>query len=142
MRLIVAALGAGVLASCGGFNTLAPALNSRPESPGVFPAAAFNTIYSFKGASNGDGSSPTSGVTFAGGELYGTTSEGGSCQGTGTAFKATLLGSESVIHAFCVTPDGKSPQQLLSKSGFLYGTAATGGNSSRALPTARIPMVL
>jgi uncharacterized repeat protein (TIGR03803 family) len=80
----------------------------------------------------GDGLWPLAGLRWGpSGELYGTTSEGGS-PGPGTVFELTSSGStwtESVLHAFGNSGDGIVPQGsvVLDKNGALYGTTFEGG---------------
>jgi uncharacterized repeat protein (TIGR03803 family) len=95
-----------------------------------------------------DGSFPTSGLTLdAAGNLYGTTSLGGTCgtsSGCGTAFEIfppqAPGGSwtEAVLYSFCSDEvngtclDGSQPTSNLTfdASGNLYGTTTTGGNGA------------
>jgi uncharacterized repeat protein (TIGR03803 family) len=77
-----------------------------------------------------DGAKPQAGLIFDGaGNLYGTTSLGGSYNG-GAVFRLNAQG-ESLLHSFSGT-DGISPQggMLLDTSGNLYGTTAQGGSSN------------
>jgi uncharacterized repeat protein (TIGR03803 family) len=72
------------------------------------------------------------------GNLYGTTSAGGdvstNCpEGCGTVFKVDPTGKETILHSFTGTgDDGAYPGSGLrrDKKGNLYGTTATGGNST------------
>jgi uncharacterized repeat protein (TIGR03803 family) len=99
-------------------------------------------LYSFCSLPNcADGAIPfTNLIRDAGGNLYGTTFEGGNgtnpdcpygATGCGTAFKIDPTGQETVLHAFCSTPrcsDGASPHSplLQDAQGNLYGTTYTG----------------
>jgi uncharacterized repeat protein (TIGR03803 family) len=92
----------------------------------------FTTLHTFVGT---DGANPTSGlVADAYGNLYGTTSQGGSFGG-GTVFKlappATLGGvwTESVLYNFTGASDGAHPYAGLAQdsAGNLYGTTNSGG---------------
>jgi len=73
------------------------------------------------------------------GNLYGTTSTGGSAS-QGTVFKMTLGGTASVLYNFCATskngscPDGAKPWNgvLQAKDGNLYGTTQTGGSGTES----------
>ncbi len=95
-------------------------------------------LYSFTG-SGGDGSRPISDLVMdTGGNLYGTTSEGGlacaaSLTGTcGTVFKVNPAGVETVLYAFTgVNGDGASPEAglVMDSAGNLYGTTFAGGSS-------------
>ncbi|MGO8671962.1 MAG: choice-of-anchor tandem repeat GloVer-containing protein, partial [Capsulimonadaceae bacterium] len=64
------------------------------------------------------------------GNLYGTTSSGG-FNGSGTAFRLTVSGSETILHAFddgSVSNDGVEPGVMMEAlDGSLYGVSAEGG---------------
>jgi uncharacterized repeat protein (TIGR03803 family) len=64
------------------------------------------------------------------GNLYGTTSTGGSSN-LGTVFKIDTYGTETVLHSFSGSPDGANPYAGLAidGSGNLYGTTENGGTS-------------
>lgn len=88
-------------------------------------------------AGGADGTYPaTSLIADSSGNLYGTTTLGGSdgCMGggCGTAFRIAPDGTETVLHAFTGGSDGSGPTSslLLDKSGNLYGTTAVGGSSA------------
>lgn len=91
-------------------------------------------LYSFGQAP--DGSHPDSSMVFdALGNLYGTTSQGGT-YGAGTVFKLSPNNGqwiESVLYSFCQLgqecPDGAQPLSnlILDSAGNLYGTASQGG---------------
>ena len=89
-----------------------------------------SAVYTFSGGN--DGAYPYASVVFdTSGNLYGTTSGGGS-YGKGTAFKLTPNGStwtETILHAFAGSADGASPYAplVLDSAGTPYGTAAQGG---------------
>jgi uncharacterized repeat protein (TIGR03803 family) len=89
------------------------------------------TLYDF---SNVAGSYPEGGVMFdTTGNLYGTTSEGGAYNSSGTVFKLMPGGggtwTETVVHSFGIGTDGSSPEAglIMDASGNLYGTTNTGG---------------
>jgi len=92
-------------------------------------------LYNFKGGS--DGSSPISGlIAGAKGNLYGTTSAGGSSTcNCGTVYKLTPGGNgswtESVSYRFTGPPDGRfAYNSLVSDSkGTFYGTTVGGGTN-------------
>ena len=93
------------------------------------------TLHSFAGYPN-DGALPYAGVLQAtDGNLYGTSSEGGSslaCQfGCGTVFKMTPEGTLTILHSFDRT-DGSFPASGLVQAidGSLYGTTDDGGTST------------
>jgi len=90
-------------------------------------------IHNFTGANGGnDGAAPTGGLVFdAAGNLYGTTTQGGTSD-AGTVFKLTPSGdtwTETVIYNFARKPDGGGPvgDLIFDKIGNLYGTTAAGG---------------
>jgi uncharacterized repeat protein (TIGR03803 family) len=96
-------------------------------------------LYSFcSQPSCADGFNPESGLIMdGGGNLYGTTYEGGSnlgsSNGSGTLFKLDTTGHETVLYAFCSAPncaDGANPEGglITDADGNLYGTTYAGGN--------------
>lgn len=87
-------------------------------------------IYSFGNVAN-DGSEPKSGLINVGGNLYGTTNNGGS-HFKGSVYVTTPSGAERVIYSFKGGRDGENPQaNLIYYKGKFYGTTATGGASSQ-----------
>jgi uncharacterized repeat protein (TIGR03803 family) len=107
-------------------------------SPGT-GAWTEKVLYAFGYLSQTDGYFPTAGVIFdSAGNLYGTTSDGGSGQdldGGGSVFELspTTTGpwKETVLYSFGGgSPNGYSPQGGLVRdaAGNLYGTAHSGGN--------------
>ena len=92
-------------------------------------------LYSFTGGP--DGGQPMGGLVTDGmGNLYGTTSQGGS-PGCGTVFALSPSGSGgawtyTVLHAFIpFSDDGCSPQADLMYDGSIYGTTAGGGHTNQ-----------
>ena len=86
-------------------------------------------MYSFAGGI--DGVWPQAGLVLdATGNLYGTTVNGGA-SGSGTVFKITPAGVESVVYSFAGGTDGAAPLAglVLDASGNLYGTTSVGGAS-------------
>lgn len=89
-------------------------------------------LYSF-GSTSGDGFNPTSWlIRDASGDLYGTTSEGGSngFGGRGAVFKLNpRTAKERTLYSFAGLPDGETPIAGLVRdsSGSLYGTTLQGG---------------
>ncbi|HEX3819956.1 MAG TPA: choice-of-anchor tandem repeat GloVer-containing protein [Candidatus Sulfotelmatobacter sp.] len=71
-------------------------------------------------------------VQDANGTLYGSTQSGGGPNGSGTVFKITPDGTETVLHSFCIDSncsDGARPNAvLLGSDGNIYGTTYGGGN--------------
>lgn len=84
-------------------------------------------LYRFAGGSDGIG--PNSLIRDSAGNLYGTTSFGGSSQYFGTVFTVNKFGTESVLYSFTGGTDGANPAAtlLLDKTGEFYGTTYTGG---------------
>jgi len=104
----------------------------------VQPARAQNEVvlYAFQGGS--DAAEPFGGMIKVKGALYGTTisngytgsgGSSGSWLGSGTVFKITTAGVETVLHAFQGSPnDGVRPWAgLVDVVGTLYGTTEYGG---------------
>ena len=92
-----------------------------------------SVLYSFSGA---DGANTTAGLIYdQTGNLYGTTSEGGTRNG-GTVFKLTPKSgggwTESVLHSFAGGGDGYNPfgGVVFDHAGNLYGTTLEGGHDS------------
>lgn len=93
----------------------------------------FTVLYSFTGGV--DGWAPYAGlVRDNAGNLYGTTSQGGSsgaCTfGCGVVFKVDTFGTETVLHSFSRGDDGATPAygyMVRDNAGNLYGTTYAGG---------------
>jgi uncharacterized repeat protein (TIGR03803 family) len=98
----------------------------------VTPSGVETVLHSFAGGS--DGAYPNGGlVADAHGNLYGTTSVGGSalCNvGCGTVFKIAASGAKTILYRFKGAPDGESPSAglILDSASNLYGTTLTGGS--------------
>jgi uncharacterized repeat protein (TIGR03803 family) len=95
-------------------------------------SSGFRVLHVFAGS---DGANPAPGLAMdASGNLYGTTSQGGS-NGYGTVFKlapATAQGgnwTETVLYAFAGGTDGAHPYGgvILDAAGNIYGTTTRGG---------------
>jgi uncharacterized repeat protein (TIGR03803 family) len=100
-------------------------------------AQTFTVIHKFTGSP--DGGFPNGGVIVdSKGNIYGTTSEGGtgSCDGgCGTVYKFSPSGKETILYSFTgANGDGKYPQGELVRdsAGNLYGTTSGGGTSGTA----------
>jgi uncharacterized repeat protein (TIGR03803 family) len=100
---------------------------------GVAVAESENVLHSFRGGS--DGTNPSTGlVADSAGNLFGTTTEGGSA-GCGVVYelKASHGGrwTESVIYTFLCGADGAAPSAglVFDAAGNLYGTTLTGGKN-------------
>jgi uncharacterized repeat protein (TIGR03803 family) len=103
-------------------------------------------LYSFAGGTN-DGAYPQGLIQGSDGGFYGTTNDGGKgvCPRTqpaggtagnesacGTVFRVTAEGEEQVLYFFTGEADGGEPNGGLvqDSNGNLYGTTASGGNTS------------
>jgi uncharacterized repeat protein (TIGR03803 family) len=90
-----------------------------------------SVLYSFTGGA--DGSKPYAGLVMdTSGNLYGTTSAGGSSN-AGTVFEVNpQTGRETVVHSFTGQRDGATPFSglVMDQSGNLYGTTFAGGSSN------------
>ncbi len=96
----------------------------------IAPDGTETILHSFAGGS--DGSAPAAALLMdSGGNLYGTTSQGGTLKG-GTVFEVDAGGAESVLYAFDGNGNGggDSPAGaiVMDAAGNLYGTAAGGGD--------------
>lgn len=89
----------------------------------------YSVLHSFTGQP--DGGHPFAGLVLdKAGNLYGTTSSGGTSDG-GTVFKLDPTGKETVLYNFTGGADGGYPSQgelILDAAGNLYGTAGMGGS--------------
>jgi uncharacterized repeat protein (TIGR03803 family) len=95
----------------------------------------FSTLYSFKNNSTDPEFPQAALVIDSAGNLYGTSSSGGSnhveCNlGCGTVFKVSKTGVLRVLHDFVNAPDGENPQTSLFRDskGNLYGSTEGGGS--------------
>lgn len=111
----------------------------------VTPGGILTTLYTFCAQTNcPDGFFPLAAlIQGKDGNLYGTTSEGGSgtCEGfgCGTIFRITLVGTLTTLYKFCPVScstnprDGANPSAALVQGadGDFYGTTAMGGGGSQ-----------
>lgn len=94
----------------------------------ITTSGTLTTLYSFCAETNcADGSHPQTGLVQAiNGDLYGTTSNGGT-NNNGTIFKITPAGALTTLYKFN-SSDGIAPNTLLrATNGYLYGTTGGGG---------------
>jgi uncharacterized repeat protein (TIGR03803 family) len=99
----------------------------------ITPAGVETVLYSF-GATSTDGAIPVAGLLLGvDGNFYGTTSAGGVngvvAVTSGTVFKVSPTGVETVLHSFGTGTDGAEPEGALIQDadGNLYGTTFLGG---------------
>src|ERR1022692_4760455 len=105
----------------------------------ALPAQTLTTLYSFCSQSGcPDGANPTAGLVQAtNGDLYGTTTAGGSgINNGGTVFRITPGGTLTTLYRFCAQsgcPDGDGPVAGLvqAANGGLYGTTYFGGTNGQ-----------
>jgi uncharacterized repeat protein (TIGR03803 family) len=93
------------------------------------PSGQETVLYSFTGGN--DGGYPNAAVVFdSAGNLYGTTTGGGTAGG-GVVFKLTPNGQQIVLYSFTFGADGGYPDSsvILDSTGNLYGTTLYGGAS-------------
>lgn len=105
----------------------------------------FKVLHTFDGFKTG--AQPTGGFVFdSQGNLYGTTTNGGPYgtsngeKGSGTIFKLTPSGKQTVLYNFCAQPgctDGGLPNGglILDSQGNLYGTSSNGGSTNTSSGT-------
>ena len=97
------------------------------------PDGTETVLHAFSGT---DGSSPFAGlIADKAGNLYGTTSGGGSGDvecGCGVVFKVAPNGAETVLYSFKSFDDGRTPfgGLMADKAGNLYGTTTVGGSGT------------
>jgi uncharacterized repeat protein (TIGR03803 family) len=97
-------------------------------------AWTFTRVHSFKGGN--DGAEPLAALMETGGNLYGTTAQGGGSgcgnSGCGTVFRVTTTGREKVLFSFgSGGASGNTPRApLLNVGGTLYGTTEQGGTGN------------
>jgi uncharacterized repeat protein (TIGR03803 family) len=104
---------------------------------GILPAEAqtytLTVLHNFSGSAHGDGTRSYGRLwRDAGGNLYGTTLDGGASH-LGVVFKLDSSGHETILHSFTGPPaDGANPYAGLvgDSAGNLYGTTYFGGASN------------
>lgn len=105
-------------------------------SEALAQAPSFQTIFTFTDVIK-QGSSPNGALLNVGGELFGTTQQGGLnfISGGGTLFQVTTAGAQSLVYSFgsrSPVLDGSSPNSgLVNVGGVLLGTTSRGGASDQ-----------
>jgi uncharacterized repeat protein (TIGR03803 family) len=97
----------------------------------ITPLGVETVLYSFGSGGATDGTFPLGGlIQGSDGNFYGTTGSVGT-QNTGTVFRITPAGVETILHTFGSGTDGAIPEgQLIQGSdGNFYGTTASGGTA-------------
>jgi uncharacterized repeat protein (TIGR03803 family) len=118
---------------------------SRRKDPGcgvvfkIAPGNVYSVLYRFCSQTRClDGYNPQAGVTGdSQGNLYGTTQTGGS-GGSGTVFKISPNGAETLLHSFCMQSgcaDGgvSHGSLMLGGDNNLYGTTQSGGSKNEGV---------
>jgi uncharacterized repeat protein (TIGR03803 family) len=97
-------------------------------------------LHRFPDDNGTDGTAPVAGLIIdAAGNLYGTTSSGGTLFFRGTAFELTPAAggvwTETVLHSFGNGTDASEPRAglIFDAAGNLYGTTAVGGTGSNCI---------
>jgi uncharacterized repeat protein (TIGR03803 family) len=102
----------------------------------ITPSGTLTTLYSFCSQTTCvDGANPSTGLIQAtDGNFYGTTSEGGANNNSGTVFTITPSGALTTLYSFCSQSgcaDGLGPLELVQATdGNFYGTTQEGGANS------------
>jgi uncharacterized repeat protein (TIGR03803 family) len=91
----------------------------------ITPAGIETVLYSFAGSTT-DGGMPNALIQASDGNFYGTTRSGGT-SGTGTAFKITPAGLETVLYSFSSATGGHISPLIQGSDGNFYGTTMYGG---------------
>jgi len=96
----------------------------------ITPSGEESVLYNFTDGSDGGHPDSGPGLLDVNGTLYGTTSAGGAHM-SGTVFRFTPPGTESVLYSFAGGSDGNEPNAgLIDIDGTLYGTTQLGGFTS------------
>ena len=98
----------------------------------ITPSGTETILWSFGASGSGDGTGPNGSLAMdAHGNLYGTTHSGGAFN-SGSVFKITASGVESVLYSFQDGTDGAWPLggPILDKAGNIYGTTSVGGGGA------------
>jgi uncharacterized repeat protein (TIGR03803 family) len=92
------------------------------------PDGKETVLYAFADTPDGAGPGGSGVVADTHGNLYGTTTQGGTFDG-GTIYRISPAGGETILHSFTGGSDGSFPNATLITDGLgnFYGTANTGG---------------
>lgn len=117
---------------CGTLFTLRPYPATSPTTNHYWKE---NTVYSFHGSAQGDGSFPNPGLIMDGaGNIFGTTQSGGSACDCGTIFEFSPTGQMTTLYAFTGGNDGKAPLSgLVAIGDNFYGTTSFGGTAGNGV---------
>lgn len=97
------------------------------------PLNKLTVLHSFTGGANDGWFVVTGVVQDSKGNLFGTTSGGGTWN-MGTIYEITNGGEEKVLYNFSGPPDGATPNQLfLAPNDMLYGTTYSGGDATQCV---------
>jgi uncharacterized repeat protein (TIGR03803 family) len=123
------------LVSCGGGGEGTSASSRCDAQPNGANSTAYATVtllYCFQYQVNGslDGARPNNVIQASDGNLYGTTFAGGAGNGeaSGTVYRVTLGGAETILHSFGLANPGANPGPLIQASdGNFYGVGQNVG---------------
>jgi len=112
--------------AAGGISGICPPYNGCGTAYMLDRSGKETVLYRFDGGA--DGSDPSWLVRDAAGNLYGTTTTGGS-YGHGTVFKLDTTGKDTWLYSFTGGADGDAPNAGLVRdvAGSFYGTTFVGG---------------
>jgi uncharacterized repeat protein (TIGR03803 family) len=127
-----------LLATAAAACIVVPFTQAQVQPPIVAPSYVEKVLYAFTGGS--DGYQPSTLVRNANGNLYGTTSFGGSLSGgcgpgylydgCGVVFEINAQGQFSVVHTFEFSDGANAAIRVQDSNGDLYGTTTWGGNTA------------
>lgn len=118
---------------CSGLLWLGCALAAMGMAQAAPQPSVETVLHAFANAAPNGGTPGAGLIEDQAGNLYGTTSTGGSA-GAGEVFKVYPGGHLSVLYSFTGGADGGNPYSPLIRdpAGNLYGTASAGGTAGRA----------
>jgi uncharacterized repeat protein (TIGR03803 family) len=97
----------------------------------ITTTGTLTVLYAFSGGADGGEPPPGALIQGSDGNLWGTTQYGGLAPYTGTVFKMTLTGTETVVGTFSGGTEGSGPRAALVQlaNGDMVGTTSIGGAS-------------